>query len=58
MDEVLPLVTPLLMTLLAASGKNVNLNAEGVNDAVGDIVEGVVKLLKAVEVPATVTATK
>ena len=56
MAEVLPVVTPLLTTLLAASGKNVNLNAAGVTDAVGDIVEGVVKLLKAVEVPATSTA--
>jgi len=56
MTEVLPIVTPLLTTLLATSGKNLNLNAEGVSDAVGEIVEGVVKLLKAVEVPATVTA--
>lgn len=58
MREVLPVVTPLLTTLLATSGKNVNLNAGGVNEAVSEIVEGVVKLLKAVEMPATVTATQ
>ena len=56
MAEVLPIVAPLLTTMLATSGKNVNLNAEGVNDSVSQIVEGVVKLLNAVEVPATTTA--
>jgi hypothetical protein len=54
--EVLPIATPLLTTMLSASGRNVNLNQQGVSDAVGQIIEGVVSLLKAVEVPAATSA--
>jgi hypothetical protein len=56
MAEVAPTVIPLLTTLLKASGKNVNFDAQGVSAALAQIVEGVVMLLKAIDVPTTATA--
>jgi hypothetical protein len=52
MDEVLPIVAPLVSTVLASSGAKVNLNSTGVNNSVSQIVDGVVSLLNAMEAPA------
>ena len=56
MNEVLPAVGPLINTILQASGTKVNMNAQGVETAVGQIVDGVVALLNAVQTPATAPA--
>src|SRR4051794_31737902 len=55
MDEVLPIVGPLVSTILASSGAKVNLNSTGVTTSVSQIVDGVVSLLNAVEAPAAAT---
>ncbi len=56
MTEVLPIAGPLLTTILQASGGKVELDSRGINDAVSEIVEGIVKLLKAVDVHAAAAA--
>jgi hypothetical protein len=55
MDEVLPIVGPLVSTILASSGAKVSLNSKGVTTSVSQIVDGVVSLLNAVEAPAAAT---
>ena len=55
MDEVLPIVGPLVSTVLASSGAKVNLNSTGVINSVSQIVDGVVSLLNAMEAPTAAT---
>lgn len=56
MNEVVPIAGPLLTTILQTTGGKVKLDSQGINDAVSEIVEGIVKLLKAVDVPAAAVA--
>jgi hypothetical protein len=53
--EVLPTIGPLVSAVLGASGATVNLNSAGVTNAVGEIVDGVVALLNAIETPTAAT---
>jgi len=54
--EVLPSVAPIVNAVLASSGAKVNLDAAGVNNGVGQIVDGVVSLLNSMQAAAAATA--
>jgi hypothetical protein len=54
-SEVLPSVAPIVNAVLASSGAKVNLDAAGVNNGIGQIVDGVVSLLNSMQAPAAAT---
>ena len=55
MNQVLPAIVPLISTVAKSTGTQVNLNSTGANNAVSQIVDGVVALLNAVEAPTAAT---
>ena len=56
MQQVLPLVTPVVLTLMQSSGEKVTLDPAGSEKAVSQIVDGVVALMNALGAPAQTTA--
>lgn len=56
LNEVLPAVGPLIGTVLEASGVKANMNGPGLQDAIGQMVDGVVALLNAIQTPAAAPA--
>jgi hypothetical protein len=53
--EVLPTVGPLVNAVVASSGAKVNLDSAGATNGISQIVDGIVALLNAMEVPAAAT---
>jgi len=56
--ELLPVITPIVGTLVQTSNPKVSINPEGVNQAISQIVDGVVSLLNAVQAQATSAAAR
>jgi hypothetical protein len=56
LTEVLPAVGPLIGTVLQVSGVTANMNGPGVEAAIGQMVDGVVALLNAIQTPAAAPA--
>jgi hypothetical protein len=56
LNEVLPAVNPLIATVLQASGVTANMSGPGVEAGIGQMVDGVVTLLNAIQTPAAAPA--
>ena len=56
-NSVLPAVEPTLRTMFQTGGGTANVDPQGANEAVGQLVDAFVKLLNSVQVPAAVGAT-
>jgi hypothetical protein len=57
-QELIPVITPLVATLIPSSGGRTSINSEGLTQAVSQIVDGVVALLNAVQAGETAAKTK
>jgi len=55
-QQLAPLVGPMVSTIAQAAGSKLTVNPEGVNKAVGQMVDGVVALLNALQAPAAASA--
>jgi hypothetical protein len=52
MTQLAPMVAPMVASIMQAAGSKVQVDPNGVNQAVGQIVDGVVALLNSMQAPA------
>jgi len=55
-QQLAPAVGPIVSSIMQAAGSHIALRPEGVSNAIGQITDGVVTLLNALQAPAAATA--